>query len=325
MAIAPPLFLLGCMRSGTSVAHDLLLRYFPAARDLDPRDFEGRVFWQERGFNIGSPRTGTRCDAYGGAAVTDTRAQEMRAYAERRAGRDRHVVNKNPHLSNKIGLVTAVFPEARILHLVREQRAVVASMKLQLDAIHAGDNAYGFPFVHYWPEEPTLPCWSCVRARSSKAPSPGLARRSRRWLRRWRLPAPPHATADNFRARHPDPTRYYPGDGFRRIPESWLRLNADIIRQVDAAGAQDRYLALNYADLVQRTRETLAAVAAFAGIERTAPGAVPVALDPSRQVKWRHDLTVDEQRGVAAVTAERTADADLIRNRLPGPLFADPG
>src|SRR5262245_66682575 len=109
MTIAPPVFVVGCMRSGSTVLHEMLTRYFPGAVDIDDEDFEGRTFWQRRGYNIGSPRTGTPCDAYDGTAATDDRNDEMRAYAQRRTSGDRHIVNKNPHLSNKIGLVNAVF------------------------------------------------------------------------------------------------------------------------------------------------------------------------------------------------------------------------
>lgn len=319
--MAPPLFVVGCMRSGTTVIHEMLTRYFPRATDIEAGDFEGRVFWQRRGFNIGSPKTGTHCDSYDGTTVTDEQKREMREYARRRQAGDRHIINKNPHLSNKIGLLNSVFPGARIVHLVREDVAVVASMKLRLRSAYEGHNFDGTPFVHYWPDEATAPCWSCVRCGSTRRGAEPLKRRLRRLLLRWGARAPLHADAGEFRRRYPDPSRYYPGAGFRRIPEYWIRTNADIVRHVEAARMHDRYLAVNYTDLVTRPRDTLARIAAFAGVNRTTPDVVPLSLDTSRQDKWRKDLTEAEQRCVSAVTEEFAAEAALIRDRLPGPLF----
>jgi len=322
MSVAPPLFVIGCMRSGTTVIHEMLSRYFPAAVDIETSDFEGRVFWQERGFNIGSPRTGTRCDACNGATVTDEQKREMRRHLKRREGVDRHIINKNPHLCNKIGLVNTIFPEARFVHLVRDDLAVAASTKLRFVAAYEGQNFHGVPFVHHWPNEATWPCWSCVSVGPLPAIRQPLARRLRQLIQGPRTPVSPHEDLVEFQRRHPDPSRYYPGAGFRRIPESWLRLNANIIRQVEIAGIGDRYLPLNYADLVGQTREALARIAAFAGITRTVKDAVPSSLDESRQQRWREDLTKEEQRCVVDVTDEFSVDASLIRERLPGPLFS---
>jgi hypothetical protein len=312
------------MRSGTTIIHEMLSRFFPRAIDIESSDIEGRVFWQRRGFNIGSPRTGTRCDAYDRTAVTEAQMREMRAYVRRREAGDRHIVNKNPHLCNKIGLLDAVFPDARIVHLVRDQLAVAASVKLRLLAAHEGKNILGTPFVHYWPEDATWPCWFCVPDGSSGPGRDSLKRRLRRLVLGPRKPMGPHQDAAAFRRLHPDPSRYYPGAGFRRIPEYWLRVNANIVRQVQAAGIQGRYLAVTYADLVARTRDTLARIAAFAGIDRAAPDAVPASLDGSRHRKWREHLSAEEQRCVAAVTEEFAADASLIRGHLPGEVFTSP-
>jgi hypothetical protein len=321
MSIAPPIFVVGCMRSGTTILREMLARYFPAAVDLDDSDFEGRTFWQSRGFNIGSPRTGTPCDAYDGAAVSDAQKSEMRAHVRQREGGARHIINKNPHLSNKIGLVNAVFPEARIVHLVRDDLATAASTKLRLLATYEGQNVHKAPFIHYWPDEATWPCWSCIASGPASFAEQPLALRLRRLLLKRRTPMFRHEHAVEFGRLHPDPSRYYPGAGFRRIPEYWLRVNSNIVRQVEAAVIKDRYLPLNYTDLVTRTRETLERIAAFADIDGAARGDVPLSLDGSRQEKWRRDLTDEEQACVAAVTEELAADASLIRESLPGPLF----
>lgn len=42
------------------------------------------------------------------------------------------LLNKNPHLSNKLGFVHQIFPDVRIIHIVRDPRAVIASWKVMV-------------------------------------------------------------------------------------------------------------------------------------------------------------------------------------------------
>src|SRR2546426_6356743 len=318
-----PVFLVGCIRSGTTILHTTLTAGCPSAIDLDDEDFEGRTFWQARGYRIGSPRTGTRCDAADGLDLTDERRGEIVEWCARRTTGGRHIVNKNPHLSNKIGLIHRLFPRARIVHVVREVPAVVASTKRRFEASGNGHTYWRAPFVYYWPGGVDLPCWWVIPAEGT---GPMVCRESsgRRVMNLVRgspsIPAG-HEAPEAFRRRFPDGTRYFPGEGFRRLPESWLSLNANVIRQVESLAITHLYLPVNYASLVERTKETIRRIAEFSEIERVDLSAVPETLDTTRRHQWRHTLRREERDAIDQVVEVHHADAQLIRDRLPGPLF----
>ena len=318
MSGPPPVFIIGCMRSGTTVLHRMMSAFCPRAIDIDDVDFECRTFWHERGFSIGSPKTGTRCVGVRTGEVTDEQRREITGYFEERARRDRHIVTKNPHLSNKVGLINDLFPDSRIVHIVREDMSVVASTKLLFQRLYRGVNYRRMPFRAYWPDVDHLPCWYAV---PDESPARSLKQRVRRLLRATRgMPTPEHEDPADFRAEFPDDSRYYPGSGFARITESWLKINAEIVRQVDELGIGHRYYPVNYARLVESPRETLRSIASFCEIEAVDPEAVPQSLDTSRRERWRHDLSDEERTSVSEAMERFEAEARLLFDSLPGPL-----
>ena len=48
MGVTDPVFIIGCIRSGTTVFHRTLLRAMPDAVEFDEHDFEMRSFWRMR-------------------------------------------------------------------------------------------------------------------------------------------------------------------------------------------------------------------------------------------------------------------------------------
>ncbi len=321
MSLVEPLFIVGCIRSGTTILHDVMTQFCPQAIDIDDVDFECRTFWQTRGVAIGSPKTGTRCPPADASSVTPAQAAEIRAYFARRAGRERHIVNKNPHLSNKLGLLWALFPQARVVHIVREIYSVVASTKLRFLAAAERENYARVPFVAYWPAEEHLPCWWTVPMARGRAPF-SLKHFAKRLLAgRNAPPAAQHDDPQQFRAEFGDASRYYPGEGFARIPESWLKINAGVIEQVRGLRMESHYLPVNYDDLVTNTPQALARIAQFCGIEQVAPQRVPQTLDASRRDKWRKDLSAAEQRSVCEMVERFAAQAGLISQTVPGAVL----
>jgi hypothetical protein len=300
-----PLVILGCIRSGTTVLHELLLEACPQALDLTDDDFESRFFWQHLGLKIGSRSTGTYCCAAGETDVSPEQQQTMQKQAAYRSRQEKVIITKNPHLLNKIPFVADVWPEARFVLIVRQAMSVVASKKLlfQNDNMHNEDYP---PFVHYWPEDPS-PCWWTIHNdRAPGAISVGVLRREAKKLcralglkKKRSLTAPGriygHEPLSSFALEHPDLTRYYPGGGFARIPEAWLTLNANACRELCALES-DRWMVIDYSELVAQPRETIQRICQLADIIPGRLEAVPARLDASRANKWQADLTEDEQR-----------------------------
>jgi hypothetical protein len=297
-----PIFVVGHIRSGTTVLADLLRACCPRSIGLDSRDFEDRPFWQELGLAIGSPLTGTPCRGAGAPDVTDAQRAAIAGRLAAAAREGRHVVAKGPHLSNKIGFLDALVPGACVVHLVRQDLSVIASTKRRFLDSFDGANAFGVPFRYYWPDEP-WPCWWAVPERGP-------------------VPTPAHEDPDEFLRRHPDPTRYFPGAGFARIAEAWVRITANIVRQVAALPEPRRCLHVNYRSLVERPRDVVAEIVEHAEIAASDLSRAPARLDASRADRWLTALD-PEERGIAirAVQAQRE-DLGVLRC-LPGPLFVE--
>ena len=321
-----PLVIVGCIRSGTTVLHKLLLSACPQALDLTDDDFESRFFWQFLGLKIGSRSTGTYCCSAASDEVSPEKCSLMREYTSRRTAGGRAIITKNPHLLNKISFVAEVWPEARFVLIVRPAMSVVASKKLlfQRDDLHNEDYP---PFVHYWPEGDS-PCWWTIhRDRAPLTMSVSVLRREAKKLCRKLgikkercLTAPGlvhrHARLSAFGQTHQDITRYYPGAGFVRIPEAWLTLNASAYRELSAL-PRERWMVVGYSDLVRRTRGAIQEICRLADIDPARLEAIPDRLDESRAMKWKADLTDQEQRSVMEyLQCDGRRDLSLLSNLL---------
>lgn len=317
-----PVFIIGCIRSGTTILHRMMVEHLPECVPLDNHDFEGTRFWSAHGLPIGCPLTGARCAGMTASDLDVDRQERIRQALRRRPGQ---IVNKNPHLSNKIGLLQSIVPEARFVHIVRSVLSVVSSTKLHFERVSAGRNKRGVSFVHYWPDEP-LPCWWAVRDPDAGV-APRSARERLRLLRdRWfRLPRADHVNRDVFSRRFPDATRYYPGEGFDRLAESWITINANILRQVDALGLHEQHIVVTYESLVADPRSVLEQLAHFCGISDGPGRDVPQTLDTSRQHAWRKALSTEQVEAVAAVERRFDQDVAVLRESVPRHLFCATG
>jgi hypothetical protein len=138
--LARPIFLIGCPRSGTTIAVDLFALH-PEVANLS----EAPEIWDPRGYED------FEADHHWAAAdVRPEDAARLHArfeYHRRWHGKPRFV-NKYPRSSVRIDYLRAVFPDAVFIHVMRDGRAVAASMLQALGRRRRGQVKPDMPFTH---------------------------------------------------------------------------------------------------------------------------------------------------------------------------------
>lgn len=138
-----PVFVVGCGRSGTTLLFQLMKAHPDLAPTTGHPDGEDHVGWIKHGDAVisgiyGNAETGDRGSLVGHACCLEMRAEHInRSVIERmhayyafevlKYDFSKRVVNKCPHLSNKLGYVQALFPDAKFVHLIRDPVAMTAS------------------------------------------------------------------------------------------------------------------------------------------------------------------------------------------------------
>ncbi len=252
LAVDRPVFVIGCGRSGTTMLFEMLKAHPGLAPTTGHPDGEDHVGWVTHGRAVisgiyGNAETGNTGEALGHACCLHMTAEDvtpeirdaMHRYYREEVLRDqagKRVVNKCPHLSNKLGYVQAIFPDARIIHLVRDPVAMTASwiniMSLVPD------------LTLYWPET-AFPCL-------------------------WVLPRKGDLT-DAVLARN---DRFYPGGGLLRFADYWNAINGGI--PIQATPFASQVLTVRYEDLIGRPDETLRTITDFCDIEPFAASPVTI-------------------------------------------------
>jgi SAM-dependent methyltransferase len=162
--VARPVFLVGAMRSGTTLLADML----GASPHVAHCPFELKDVWSYAGgIPMASPKTRDHdcpeCRAKD--ALPDMRERLIEAFEERiravpeKSG-DAVLLNKNPHLCNKLELVMALFPDARIIWIYRHLPQVVASLKRLFADVYQRQKTR-----HWWPMSmPSVRnrCWNAI-------------------------------------------------------------------------------------------------------------------------------------------------------------------
>lgn len=250
-AVRSPIFVIGCGRSGTTLLFNLL-KCHPALIPTTGRpDGEDHVGWIEHGgaliAGLATPRPGDPgqvgyefCLHMNENDVTEQMRASMHRYygAEVLKGHDSNrVVNKCPHLVNKLRYVRSIFPDARFLHIIREPVAMVASW------IRVMQDLPGLAV--YWPDS-AYPCLWVVKTRGASGRSGTLQREN----------------------------RLYPGGGVLRFADYWAEVNRNISPQL--ADTSDQLLSLRYEDLVARPEVILRSITEFCGLEPFAGVPVPI-------------------------------------------------
>jgi len=248
-----PIFVIGCGRSGTSLLFSLLKVHPGLAATIGHPDGEDHTGWIAHGGAVmsglyghpgkndhGSVVGGVCCPHMTASDVTDDIRHSMRNYYAQDiiAGRtDLRVINKNPHLSNKLDYVRAIFPKAKFIHIIREPIAMVASWLAIMKLLPE--------LVLYWPETP-MPCF-------------------------WVLQKEIH-----FKNSTPfkNDDRFYPGAGWFRFADYFSEVNANIDKQ--KAATEDDILLVHYEHLIQDPLSTLNRIAKFCNLTPFETVSLPV-------------------------------------------------
>jgi hypothetical protein len=157
-AIQRPLFLVGTVRSGTTFIAEILGAH-PCVQYVG---FELSAEWISlSNMEIASPGLlCSDCVPLASEDLTQDSRESIRrgfsaTHVHKGGWRYSRMLNKNPHLWNKLSFIRAVFPDAGLIVTGRDIRSTVASTKMLWLKMQ---NEMGIG--HYLPPDPAY-CWSC--------------------------------------------------------------------------------------------------------------------------------------------------------------------
>ena len=267
-AISKPIFIVGCGRSGTTLLFNLLKKHPQLVGTSGYPDGEDHVGWIEHGKCIISG-LGSSASINGGHTgfhyclymdekdVTPDIIESMTSYYYNdviKQDTTKRVVNKCPHLSNKLRYVRAIFPDAKFLHIIRDCLPVVSSF------IKAMEERVPYQ-VFYWPET-EFPCF-------------------------WVFPAPPYGAREVI-FRNED--RIFPGGGVARLVDYWSVVNQNI--PIQLSSSPEQLLTVKYEDLCTDPLEALQRICDFCEI--TAFSEVPLPIYSDYNEKYKRHLTKEQ-------------------------------
>jgi hypothetical protein len=281
--IVKPIFIVGAMRSGTTLLAEMLSRSVHIAHC----PFELKDVWsQVGGVPMASPKTRDfQCpecsanDLWAGQreALTERFLQRIAACDGKVAGAT--FLNKNPHLSNKLPLVEALFPDARFVWIFRDLPQVVTSVRRLFTDVCQRRETW-----HWWPY-------------------PSETTRNRCWNAFYSVDSRPDISPD----------RIFPGGDVRFIAEYWLECNRAISGFVKRLPPACQMELDEEAMLIDPGKE-LAVLAAKLEIPSIDCDLVRDTVDLSRNDQWRDLLDENE---LEVLTDYVRAQAEEIDEILP--------
>jgi len=243
--IKQPIFIVGCGRSGTTMLFDLLSQHPNLIRTTGYPDGEDHEGWIKHGQCVMAGIGNVSHDKYGSGIngeqyclhmteehATDEVKNAMHGYYRRDVlgmSIGKRVINKQPHLSNKLRYLLGIFPDAKIIHIVRDCQPMVASWLAMMDS-HPG-------LTIYWPKDEPYPCF-------------------------WLLPKPSSPLAERVIAQHPC---FFPGGGAALFADYWLKVNQGIPDQM--LGREQQLITIKYEDLVADPRAVLSKLVQYSELE----------------------------------------------------------
>ncbi|GAB4500235.1 MAG: hypothetical protein OHK003_19530 [Anaerolineales bacterium] len=110
-------FVVGCARSGTSILGELIASH-PDVKYI----FEAHSTWEMGGLGVNDSHRLTS------EYATDEVKSKIRKWFQEQAGNEGLLVEKKPRNILRIPFVREIFPEAKIIHIIRDGRDVACSM-----------------------------------------------------------------------------------------------------------------------------------------------------------------------------------------------------
>lgn len=281
--IEKPVFLVGCMRSGTTLLAELLGRH----PNVIHCPFELRGVWSKKGkIPMASPKTLdrkcphlTEADIKPGQLKRLTRAflDEMKKNKGNKNIKDAIFLNKNPHLGNKLPFVNALFPDARFIWIYRDMPSVAASLKKILNK----------NVIHYWPKKKnpeSVRCWECFIN--------GIP-------------------ADVNR------NRCFPGGDVKFLAEYWYETNRAILEFAESI-SPDRFCFIKEEDLIKNPEKVLTECQTFLGLPINLPKALIAKIDRNRNELWSKRLSKSELKSLLNFVLDcgETLDSVLPQEEL---------
>jgi SAM-dependent methyltransferase len=276
-----PIFLVGTMRSGTTLLAELLGQSPHVAHC----PFELKDVWSRAGgIPMASAKTrDMECHEYDAGDVHPEMKKRLvtafmeRMQALRGKAPDAVFLNKNPHLCNKLPLVHALFPDARFIWVHRHLPQVVASLKRLFADVQGRQSTW-----HRWPE-----------------PEPGA--RNRCWRAFFEAPLPDGVTDD----------RVFPGGNIRYLAEYWLESNRAVAEFFASLPAGEGLIIAEEA-LVASPDNERARCLGHLGIPLAISDETGHIIDASRNTHWKMQLTPMEMTELRAFIAARGDEIDAV-------------
>ena len=278
-----PIFVVGSARSGTT----FLGTQLGTLPNILHCPFELKDIWSGEGrVPMASPKTEDRTnpymtgrDVWPGQQKALSRAffKRMEAVDSEKSARPQcRLLNKNPHLANKIGLVYSLFPDAHFIWIHRPVLDVVASLKAVFVDVHNRQKAF-----HVWPDRTV-----------SKLP---------RGLHMWRL-------GDK---KFHEESRKFPGGDVSLLAEYWLEANQTIsegFREIP----RGQTCRVDHSSLLACPVETFRKLCRFLDQPEAYAASMGSAVS-DRNGQWRRRLSDSEIKAVQGFIATHRPAIDEIR------------
>lgn len=299
-----PIFIIGCMRSGTSLLQNTLDEH----PQLLKIGFELNDIWTEIGgancIDDCAHKTAHDLDMTAAHNMTNYFAESIKEaksfirHVERFRNRLRFgsggvfydweniiPINKSPHLMNKIGYLSAMYPQAKFVLIIRSIFGQSSSLKMHLDKYSETEDIVGF-----LPDNNSN-CWSIYRGEQDK-----------------KL----------------DPSRCYPNN-FEMIPEAWIRLNKLAVSELSKLD-KDRFIIISYENLVEEQYKVLKRLFDFLDLKDKHKAIEEKLFKRSRKLmnnhtgnplySWKDKLSGDDIAIIDKVIEKNYSDYEMIQDYL---------